>query len=174
MLYLAKVLKPDRSGNAGLQLLAQKKAEHFWTVIPPNEKELVAGAGEIQDYSDGVLLIVKLSNDRQVKSVQEATRWILDTINQYLSQGITPEQMQEEVERLEQWRQSLTLQSQDLGRQKIELETRRDQIQELEKKLEQERKQIEIMMERLKADHDLPANDASTPQPSSASSSKGR
>ncbi|MGF1495524.1 MAG: hypothetical protein ACFB8W_01685 [Elainellaceae cyanobacterium] len=174
MLYLAKVLKPDRSGNAGLQLLAQKKAEHFWTVIPANEKELVAGAGEIQDYSDGVLVIVKLSHDRQVRSVQEATRWILDIINQYLSHGITPEQMRGEVDRIEQWRQSLTLQSQDLGRQKIELETRRDQIQELEKKLEQERKQIEIMMERLKAEGDLHNSDAEVSQPSSASPSKGR
>lgn len=57
----------------------------------------------------------------------------------YLSSGMTPELLQQEVERAEQWRQSLTIQNQDLARRSLELEARREQIQALEESLKRER-----------------------------------
>jgi len=47
--------------------------------------------------------------------------------------------LQQEVERAEQWRQSLTIQNQDLARRSLELEARREQIQALEESLKRER-----------------------------------
>ena len=53
----------------------------------------------------------------------------------YLSNGITPAFLHQEVERAEKWRQTLSLQSQDLARRSLELEARREQIQALEESL---------------------------------------
>jgi hypothetical protein len=47
--------------------------------------------------------------------------------------------LQQEVERAEEWRQSLTLQNQDLARRTLELEARREQIQALEESLKRNR-----------------------------------
>jgi hypothetical protein len=52
---------------------------------------------------------------------------------------MTPELLQQEVERAEHWRQSLTLQNQDLARRSLELEARREQIQSLEESMKKEK-----------------------------------
>jgi hypothetical protein len=52
---------------------------------------------------------------------------------------MTPAQLRQEAERAESWRQSLTLQNQDLARRSLELEARREQIQALEESLKRHR-----------------------------------
>jgi uncharacterized protein (DUF3084 family) len=47
------------------------------------------------------------------------------------------------VERAEQWRQSLTLESQEVDRRALEAAARRDEIQELEKSLKLEQAELE-------------------------------
>lgn len=64
---------------------------------------------------------------------------MLDLIGTYLTTGITPDFLRQEAERAEQWRQSLTLQNQDLARRTLELEARREQIQALEESLKREK-----------------------------------
>jgi small-conductance mechanosensitive channel len=60
----------------------------------------------------------------------------LDIIEHHFEQGvITPEFVQKEQEKIEIWRQEITSQSQDLTRRQLEIETRREQLEELEKKL---------------------------------------
>lgn len=132
-----------------LQLLAQQKAEHAWATLSDEDGALWVNEG---DYHEGALVLVDLSPTRQVQQIYDATRWILNIIEQYLVAGITPALLQEEVQRAEQWRQSLTLQSQELGRRALEMEARRDQIQELEENLKQEKKKLESMAHQLKAD----------------------
>lgn len=150
MWHLAQVKTQNPDGTQ-LQLLAQQKAEHAWTVLSDEVNDLCI---ESKAYSEGTLLLIELSPSRQVQKVQEATSWILELIEQYLAVGITPAVLQEEVQRAEQWRQSLTLKSQELQRRALEMEARREQIQELEDNLIQEKEQLESIADQLKAAHD--------------------
>ncbi len=135
-----------------LQLLAQQKAEFAWATLPDEagtlwlEDERFTGNG----YPEGSLVLVELTATRQVQQIQDATGWVLELIEQYLATGITPTLLQEEVQRAEQWRQSLTLQSQELGRRSLEIEARHDKLQDLEEKLKIEKKKLESMAYQLK------------------------
>ncbi|MGB3136947.1 MAG: hypothetical protein WBB18_09105, partial [Nodosilinea sp.] len=59
----------------------------------------------------------------------------------------------------ERWRQSLTLKSQEVDRRALETAARRDEIQELERSLKQEREELENRWEALKQ---LQTNEAPT------------
>jgi hypothetical protein len=146
MLHLAQVTQTDPGGKVRLQLLAQQKAEHAWAVLTDEDTTLWCDA----DYHTGVLVLLELSPTKQVQHISDATGWVLEMMEQYLSLGVTPAILQEEVQRAEQWRQSLTLQSQELGRRALEMEARRDQIQELEENLKLEKQKLEEMAAELK------------------------
>ena len=65
-----------------------------------------------------------------------ATDWLLDVVKQHFAKGmITPDFVRKEQAKIETWRQEITSQSQDLTRRQLEIETRREQLEELEKKL---------------------------------------
>jgi len=148
MLHLAQVQKKGYLGKAGLRLLAAQKSEHVWTKLPEEETVLSA---EANAYSDGLLVLVEISSSNQILDIREAKDWVMDLVQQYLSYGISPDSLQQEIERAEQWRQSNTLESQELARRTIELEARREQIQELEEELKSEKKQLEILMSQVKS-----------------------
>lgn len=137
MLYLAQVQKKGILGKAGLRLLARQKSEHTWVVITEEE---VLPAAEANNLSEGLLVLAEVNHARQVTSVQDAKDWVLDIVQKFLITGITPAFLQQETERAEQWRQSLTLQSQELDRRALELEARREQVQALEESLKREKK----------------------------------
>ncbi|HEY9627158.1 MAG TPA: hypothetical protein V6C84_07640 [Coleofasciculaceae cyanobacterium] len=151
MLHLAQVKKKDLEGKVMLQLLAQQKAEYAWLMMTEENCAIWVDA---EDCHEGALVLVEISPTQEVQKIQDATHWVLDIVKQYLSTGITPDFLQDEVQRAEQWRQSLTLQSQELGRRALEMEARRDQIQELEENLKQEKKKLELMEIQLKASVD--------------------
>lgn len=140
MLYLAQVQKKGFLGKAGLALLARQRSENAWIVI--TEEELIP-AIEAANFSEGLLVLVELSSSRQVLSIKDAKDWVLDILQKFLVTGITPSFLQQETERAEQWRQSLTLQSQELDRRALELEARREQIQLLEENLKREKKKLD-------------------------------
>ena len=142
MQYLAQVQKKAFLGKAGLRLLAQERSEYAWSLIADEEVVLVTEASSL---SEGLLVLVDLDSNRQVMTVADATDWVLDITQQFLSTGITPAFLQQETDRAEQWRQTLTLQSQEIDRRALELEARREQIQELEEKLKREKRLVESM-----------------------------
>jgi hypothetical protein len=147
MQYLAQVQKKGFLGKAGLLLLARQKSENAWAIVTDEE---VVISSEASNFSDGLLVLVELSNTRQVLTVKDAKSWILDIVQKFLATGITPAFLQQETERAEQWRQSLTLQSQELNRRSLELEARREQVQEMEEKLKREKKTLETMAAQIK------------------------
>lgn len=147
MWHLAQVKRKDPGGKVMLQLLAQQKAEHVWAVLPERDSQILAST---EDYAEGKLVLVELSATKQVQQLQDATPWVLEIVEQYLSLGITPLHLREEVQRAEQWRQSLTLQNQELGRRMWEVEARREQIQELEENLKREKEAIDAITAQLK------------------------
>lgn len=148
MLHLAQIQKKGYLGKAGLRLLATQKSEHIWTKL--SEEETVFST-EASTFSDDLLVLVEISNSNQIVDIREAKDWVLELVQRYLTYGITPSHLQQEIERAEQWRQSLTLESQELARRQIELEARREQIQVLEEELKNEKKQLETRMAELQS-----------------------
>jgi hypothetical protein len=148
MLYLAQVHTKDQENGVILRLLACQRAEHSWSRV---EEEDVPLAEVAVEFGEGAIVLAEVSSSRQVKSVQDGKSWLLGIVEQYLTTGMSPELLQEEVQRAEQWRQSLTLQSQELGRRTLELEARRDQIQDLEENLKQEKQLLEVEKRQIQA-----------------------
>lgn len=142
MLHLAQVQKQELSANLSLRLLAYQETEYTWVVMT---KEVIVPATEMSSdarmelvLSEGMLVLAELSSTGEIESIQDATHWVLEMVQTYLSNGITPAFLQQEVERAEKWRQTLSLQSQDLARRSLELEARREQIQALEESIRRE------------------------------------
>ncbi|MBV9388876.1 MAG: hypothetical protein JOZ78_20830 [Chroococcidiopsidaceae cyanobacterium CP_BM_ER_R8_30] len=135
MLHLAQVQKQIHSGEGVLRLLARQEAEYIWVVLA---EDVFVPTSIALTLSKDLLVLVEISATGEVEHFQDATPWILDLVRTYLTPGITPTFLQQEAERAEQWRQSLTLQNQDLARRSLELEARREQIQALEENLKRE------------------------------------
>ena len=135
MLHLAKVLKRESSSNAELQLLAYQQPDTTWQVAKSSNDDLllISMPSEKLPYGEGVLVVLELSDDRKVRTIHDATDWIIDIM-------AMPAFLSQEIERMETWRQTLTLESQELARRNLEVEARLEHIQSLEESLRQERK----------------------------------
>lgn len=136
MLYLAQVHKNKFLDQHQLRLLARQEAHNYWAMIPEDAFILL---GKGNSINEKLLVLVELSPTGDIERLEEATNWVLDLVQNYLTTGITPEFLQDEAERAEQWRQSLTLQNQELARRSLELEARREQIQALEESLKRDK-----------------------------------
>jgi hypothetical protein len=146
MQYLAKVQKKAFLGGAELLLLAERTAEAKWELAT---SERIIETTKLLSFQEGNLVLVEINPQNQVISIQDAVPWVLDLIQHYLSHGMTPETLEQEIERAERWRQSLTLKSQDVDRRALETAARRDEIQELERSLKQEREELEARWQAL-------------------------
>lgn len=137
MRYLAQVYHNQDSNVAYLKLLAHEESAYTWKVLKDERSISLAKHPKGLPTNLSSLVLAELSGDT-ITHLEDATHWLLELIQNYLTIGVTPAFLKVEAERAEQWRQSLTLQSQELGRRALELETRLGQIQELEEKLKQE------------------------------------
>lgn len=144
MLHLAQVHQPAPSEPPELKLLAAQADGAAWTVLTG---EVLLPPDHAAKVKPAQLVLADLTPEREVIQLQDAKDWVLEIL-QNLHEPM-PVMLQEEVERAEQWRQSLTLQSQELDRRALEMEARREQIQELEENLKQERRDLEIQREQL-------------------------
>lgn len=138
MLYLAQVQAQGLLGKLGLRLLARQEAEYNWVLVTETaipDIESILDDRVPLPLSDGLLVLVEIASDGQIYNLQNAADWVLKLVRTYLNNGVTPQFLQQEAERAEQWRQSLTLQAQELARRSLEVEARREQIQALEESL---------------------------------------
>ena len=128
-------------GNkAELKLLACQRTEQSWTAVSGEE---VIPADEASRYSPGTLLLVDLTNSKQVQRIQEAGRPLVSILQNF---SRLQEKFKTQEDEIEQWKQSLTYQSQELNRREMEMEARREQLEQLEsdsEQLEQQRQQFE-------------------------------
>lgn len=131
MRHLAQVQINPLSGNRQLITLADEQSDSSWLVgdrqeIPYPENDL----------SVGMFVLIKLDQDRKIIEINNATDWLLDIVQHYFDKGVITEAfIKKEQEKIETWRQEITAQSQDLTRRQLEIETRREQLEELEQKL---------------------------------------
>ena len=145
MLYLAEVQKQKGGvfggGKAELKLLACQRTDQSWSAVPAEE---VIPAEEANNLSAGALVIVNLGGNRQVQGEIEPAGGRLVNMLQTFSRLVEKSKNQEEE--IEQWRQSLTYQSQELNRREMEMEARHEQMQAMEEdfeRLEQQRQELE-------------------------------
>jgi hypothetical protein len=144
MLHLAQVTKNILSGELELQLLAYQKSEFEWKFC----KEKYIALNPQSTLNQGILILVELSANGQIIRLKEAKDWILNLIRQYLTNGdITPDFLAGEQTRIEKWRQELTVQSQDLTRIRLEIETRREELQQLEETFNLEKEKLKAQLE---------------------------
>jgi hypothetical protein len=146
MRYLAQVhteenlAKSVGNPSSSFVPIAIQASDDVWELVK-DSKSIKSNRADAYFPNSWVLINV---NDRsEVIQVEDAKPWIMEVIQSYLSLGVTPEFLHQETERAEQWRQSLTLQSQELDRRALELEARREQLQALEADLKREKQELE-------------------------------
>lgn len=128
MLYLAEVHKKTgfMGGKTELKLLARQQSEQNWSTLPGEEVIPVEIASE---YNSGVLVLVELDANQQVKKVQDATRHLVGILKNFSRMR---EKFRTQEEEIEGWKQSLIYQSQELTRREVDIEARSEELQQLE------------------------------------------
>jgi chromosome segregation ATPase len=145
VLYLAEVQKPKSGFNisrskAELKLLACQRTEQNWSAIPG--EELIAAPDEANNYNPGVLVLVEMNTNRQIQSPLRDAGKNLVGILQNLSRQI--EKYKKESDEIESWKQSLSLQTQ-------QLQLRQDEIYGREEDLEHTRAELDRLTQEAQA-----------------------
>jgi myosin heavy subunit len=143
VLYLAEVHK--KTGFMGvkteLKLLARQQSEQNWSTLPGEEMIPVEIAN---DYNAGVLVLVELDNNQQVKKIQDANRHLVGILKNFSRMR---EKFRTQEEEIEGWKQSLIYQSQELTRREVDIEVRSEELQQLES----ESQKIEAQLQEFEA-----------------------
>lgn len=149
MLYLAQVKTDLDLNKVQLQVLARQESEYVWSV--DNSQTLLLT--KESSLCAGVLVLVEISKEQQIISIQDAKEWILSILQQHLTKNaINPQFIQTEQSKVEKWRQEITSQNLELNRRLLEIETRREQLQELEQELKRDREELNKLRKQLSID----------------------
>lgn len=145
MLYLAEVQK-QKGGLLGggskteLKLLACQRTDQNWS----NVSEEVIAAEDASKLNDGALVLVELNPQRQVQRIQEAGRPLVNILQNFSRQL---EKFKLKEEEIDQWKESLTFQAQELNRREMEMEARAEQLQQMDddfQRLEAQKQEVDI------------------------------
>ncbi|MEH2412248.1 pilus motility taxis protein HmpF [Nostoc sp.] len=150
MLYLAEVQKQKGgllSGGAKteLKLLACQRTDQNWSTV----SEDVIAAEDASKLNDGALVLVELNPNRQVQRIQEAGRPLVNILQNFSRQL---EKFKLKEDEIDQWKQSLTFQAQELNRREMDMEVRSEQLEEMEdevQRLEEQRQQVDTSRQEL-------------------------
>ncbi|MBW4673999.1 MAG: pilus motility taxis protein HmpF [Desmonostoc geniculatum HA4340-LM1] len=156
MLYLAEVQKQkggllSGGGKTELKLLACQRTDQNWSTV----SEEVIAAEDASKLNDGALVLVELNPNRQVQRIQEAGRPLVNILQNFSRQL---EKFKLKEDEIDQWKQSLTFQAQELNRREMEMEARLEQLQQMEdesQQLEQQKQEVDTSrgeIERLQAE----------------------
>lgn len=124
-----------------LKLLACQRNDQSWSIVNENEFLSIDNAGE---FGEGALIVVNLGTNRQLQGKPELAAKRIIGILQGFSRLLEKTKTQEQE--IEQWKESLTIQSEELSRREIEMENRLEQVEQMEeefKEFEQQRQEIE-------------------------------
>ncbi|MEA5603548.1 pilus motility taxis protein HmpF [Nostoc sp. UHCC 0252] len=135
MLYLAEVQKQkggllSGGGKTELKLLACQRTDQNWNTV----SEEVIAAEDASKLNDGALVLVELNPNRQVQRIQEAGRPLVNILQNFSRQL---EKFKLKEDEIDQWKQSLTFQAQELNRREMDMEVRSEQLQNMEDELQQ-------------------------------------
>ncbi len=150
MLYLAEVQKPKIGGllsgvgKTELKLLASQRSDQSWS--PTDEMVTSDEAGKL---NDGALVLVELNSHRQIQRLQEAGRPLVNIL-QNLSRQV--EKLKLKEEEINQWKESLTFQAQEFSQREIEIETRLEELHNIEdefQRLEAQKQEFETQRQEI-------------------------
>ncbi len=152
MQYLAEVKKQTKGFISGLKtefkLLACQHNDQTWSAVPGDE---VIVTEEVNyQVGEGALLILTLASNRQIQGFPELAG--AELVRQLQKLSRLSEKIKDQREEVEQWKQSLTYQSQELSRREMEMEGRLEQLEEMEgelQTLERRRHELENSWESL-------------------------
>ena len=132
-----------------LKLLACQRNDQSWSII--SGLELIT-AEEASIFGEGALVTVQLGVNRQVQGKPEIASSRIIGILQGFSRLLEKTKNQEDE--IEQWKESLTIQSEELSRREIEMEARLEQLQQLEQESERfEQQRQEIAEAKIEVEH---------------------
>jgi chromosome segregation ATPase len=150
VLYLAEVQK-QKGGLLGggakteLKLLACQKTDQNWNPVP---EEAIA-TDEASKLNDGALVLVELNPNRQVKEIREAGRPLVNMLQNFSRQL---EKYKHKEGEIDQWKESLTFQGQEISRREMEMLTRLEELQQMEEdfqRLETEKQEVETFRQEI-------------------------
>ncbi len=140
MLYLAQVHKQRASGETELQVLAYETTENVWQV----DTSEILTLKQDMSTKEGLLVLLEREQGGAIVSIKEAKEWILSVLQQYLTKNAVNAQfVTEEKEKIEKWRQEITVQNLELNRRFLEIETRREELQQLEQSLKSQEEKLQ-------------------------------
>lgn len=129
MQYLAEVQKVQGfvgTAKTALKLLARNTNDNWQPIT--NEQIINTDGSVIKDYKDGQLVIADITGSNQVQTVQDATRRIVTSL-QSLSR--VQDRFKLAEDEIEQWKQSLQFQAEELHKRETELEERERELEDL-------------------------------------------
>jgi len=143
VLYLAEVQKQkggllSGGGKTELKLLACQRTDQNWSTV----SEEVIAAEDASKLNDGALVLVELNPNRQVQRIQEAGRPLVNILQNFSRQL---EKFKLKEDEIDQWKQSLTFQAQELNRREMDMEVRSEQLQNMEDELQQLEQQKQVV-----------------------------
>ena len=129
-------------GKPEFKLLACQRTEQSWSAVPG--EEAIPAPDDANNYASGLLVMVELSASKQVQRHSEAGRQLVS-----LLQGFSrlQEKAKTQEAEIDQWKESLTYQSQELNRRELEMEARQEELQQMESQFAQfdaQRQEIEV------------------------------
>jgi chromosome segregation ATPase len=150
VLYLAEVQK-QKGGLLGggskteLKLMACQRTDQNWS----NVSEEVIASEDASKLNDGALVLVELNPQRQVQRIQEAGRPLVNILQNFSRQV---EKFKLKEEEIDQWKESLTFQAQELNRREMEIEARAEQLQQMDddfQRLEAEKQEVDTSIQEI-------------------------
>ncbi|WGV26869.1 pilus motility taxis protein HmpF [Halotia branconii] len=150
MLYLAELQKQKGgllggSSKTELKLLACQRTDQNWSTV----SEEVIAAEEASKLNDGALVLVELNPNRQVQRIQEAGRPLVNILQNFSRQL---EKFKLKEDEIDQWKESLTFQAQEMNRREMDMEVRLEQLQQMEsdfQQLESQKQEVETSREQI-------------------------
>ena len=154
MLYLAEVKKQTRtflgSLRTDLRLLACQHSDQTWSSIPNDE---VLTTEEMDTTGEGTLWVLQLASNRQLQGKPDLAAPELVRQLQKLSR--LSEKFKEQQGEIEQWKESLTYQSQELARREAEIDARESDIEDKSLELAQvnrQQQEVNLAWQRLETE----------------------
>jgi len=151
VLYLAEIQKQTKGFMGGvetkLKLVACQRNDQSWSLVS-NE---FTTTDQASDFGEGALVVLDLGVNRQIQGkVESASQKIVGVLKNF---SRLLEKTKDQEQEIEQWKESLTIQSEELSRQKIEMETRFEQVEQMEEEFKQfEQQKSEIVSAKAEAE----------------------
>ncbi|AIE74867.1 MULTISPECIES: hypothetical protein [unclassified Synechocystis] len=139
MLHLAQITIDEQKNCHQLLVLASYQSHQCW-----QRDSFTLPLEDIGRWQAGALVLVQTDPDQRVEQIRDGLDWLMEILEIVPNtNGLAPDQtlsslVKQEKRRVEAWRQEMAAKNLELTKRQIELETQRQQLKELELKLQEQ------------------------------------